>query len=106
MVENILAEAKPTTIKLADGKDYTFPPLSLTTLANLEKILGFPLKQTKEKFESEPMQTLLGFVYALLIENYPQLTREEAGKLVTFEVLPNLTSTFAHIFSQIKVVAG
>ena len=100
--ENILAEEKPTTIKLADGKDYILPPIDLTTLANIEKVMGFGLRRFSEKFEGETMQTLLGLVYALLKENYPQMTKEEAGRLVTLPVFANLSSTIA----QIMAIAG
>lgn len=99
---NILAEEKPTTIKLADGKDYILPPIDLTTLANIEKCMGFGLRNFSEKFEKETMQTLLGLVYALLKENYPQITKEEAGRLVTLNVFASLSSTIA----QIMAIAG
>lgn len=97
MVENILAEEKPKTIKLADGKEYIFPPIDLTTLANIEKTMGFPLRQFAEKLESEPMQALLALTYALLKENYPEITKEQAGRLVTIPIFATLTSTFAQI---------
>lgn len=102
MVENILAEEKPRTIKLADGKDYTLPPIDLTTLANIEKTMGFGLRKFGEKFESETMGTLLSLVYALLKENYPAITKEETGRLVTLKEFANLSSTIA----QIMAIAG
>ncbi len=102
MTENILAEAKPTTIKLADGKDYTLPPIDLCTLANIEKVMGFGLRRFSEKFENETMGTLLSLVYALLKENYPQITKNEVGRLVTLKEFANLSSTIA----QIMAIAG
>ena len=102
MDESILAEAKPTTIKLADGKEYTLPPIDLTMLANIEKLMGFGLRRFSEKFENETMQTLLLLVYALLKENYPSMTKEEAGRLVTLPVFASLSSTIA----QIMAIAG
>lgn len=105
MAENILAEEKPKVIKLADGKDYTFPPMDLTTWANIEASLNYPLSQLQERFKTEPMQTLQSLTYALLKENYPELTKEQAGRLVTLNILPSLTDTFSHFFSQIIAVA-
>ncbi len=99
MDTNILAEEKPTTIKLADGKDYILPPLDLTTLANIEKTMGFALRKFNEKIEVEPMQTLLALTYALLRENHPEITKEEAGRLVTLAEFAKLNSMFAQIFA-------
>ena len=99
---SLLAQEKSTIIKLADGEDYTLPPIDLTTLANIEKTMGFSLRKFSEKFENETMQTLLTLVYALLKETYPQITKEEAGKLVTLPIFANLSSTIA----QIMAIAG
>ena len=96
---NILTEEKPKSIKLADGKEYTLPPIDLTTLANIEKTFGFPLRNLGEKTETEPMQTLQLLTYALLKENYPELTKEQAGRLVTLKEFANLTKTFAEIMA-------
>ena len=96
---NILAEVKPTIIKLADGKDYTLPPIDLTTLANMEKLLGFPLRGLGKKVEDEPLQTLQALTYALLKENYPEITKVGAGRLVTLTELAKLNSMLAQIFS-------
>ena len=99
MEANLLAEEKAKVIKLADGRDYILPPIDLTTLANIEQTVGFPLRKFNEKFESEPMQSLLSLTYALLKENYPEITKEQAGHLVTLSIFTNLTSTFAEIMA-------
>ena len=71
---NILAQEKPKIIKLSDGKEYTLPPIDLTTLANIEKTMGFGLGRFALKMEVETMTTMRILVYALLKENHPELT--------------------------------
>ena len=101
MVEeiNILAQEKPKTIKLADGKEYSLPPIDMTTLANIEKTMGFGLGKFASKLESEPMTTLRALAYALLKENYPELTIEQTGHLITLKEIAVLSETISTIMA-------
>ena len=101
-MENILAQEKPKSIKLADGKDYKLPPIDLTTLANIEKTMGFSLAKLPAKMESEAMGTLRSVVFGLLKETYPELTIEQAGRLVTLNEIRTLSETI----SQIMAISG
>jgi hypothetical protein len=96
---NILAEAKSKSIKLSDGKEYKLPPIDMTTLANIEKTMGFGLGKFASKIENETMQTLRSLVYALLKENYPELTIEQVGRLVTLKEIGMLSQTIAEIMA-------
>lgn len=96
---NILAEEKPKTIKLADGKDYTLPPIDLTTLANIEKTMGFGLGKFATKIETETMITLRALVYALLKENHPDLTLDRVGHLITLKEIKDLSETISTIMA-------
>lgn len=98
-MENILAQAKPKSIKLADGKDYNIPPMDMTTLANVEKTLGFSLSKLATKMESEAMGTLRLIIYALLKEAYPEMTIEQAGRLVTLNEIKTLSETISSIMA-------
>ena len=101
MVEeiNILAQEKPKTVKLADGKEYTLPPIDLTTLANIEKVMGFGLSRFALKVETEPMTTLRALIYALLKENYPDLTLDGVGHLITLKEIASLSETISTIMA-------
>jgi hypothetical protein len=99
---NILSEGKPQSIKLADGKEYILPALDLTTLANIEQTMGFSLGKIKEKITEQAAGTLRQIVFALLKENYPDVTIEDAGKLVTFNEMREL----ATVFSAIIAISG
>ena len=70
---NILAEEKTKYLKLADGKEYEIPALNLTTLANVEKTMGFGLGQLQDKMAAETATTLRLVIYALLRETNPKL---------------------------------
>ena len=98
---DILSEEKSTYLKLADGKEYEIPPRNLTTLANIEKTMGFGLGQLQDKMQNETAQTLRLIVYALLHETNPQLELEEAGKLITFDLLPQVTEILGSVFGTI-----
>ncbi len=99
METNILATEKPKTVKLADGKDYTLPPIDLTTLANIEQTMGFGLGTFATKMESETMTTLRSLVYALLKENHPELTIEQTGHLITLKEIKDLSETISLIMA-------
>jgi len=94
---NILTQEKPKTIKLADGKDYTLPPIDLTTLANIEKTMGFGLGRFALKIETETMTTIRALVYALLKENHPELTLDSVGHLITLKEIASLSETISTI---------
>ena len=96
---NLLEKSEPKVIKLADDKDYTLPIINLTSLANIEKTMGVAGKSLMEKMNTEPMNTLRLFAYALLKENNPELTVEEAGKLVTINELKEFSETISLIMA-------
>jgi uncharacterized protein (UPF0216 family) len=98
---NILAQEKPKVITLADGKEYTLPPVDLTLLANMES-LGFGGGKLTQKIETEPMTTMRSLAYALLKENYPALTLEGVGHLITYKELPALTETISIIMAGLR----
>ncbi len=97
---NILTEAKPKTIKLADRNEYTLPPIDMTTLANLEAVMGYGLDKVAAKMKDEPMTTLRLLVYALLKENYPDLTIDNAGHLITLKEIEVLAETISEIMAM------
>lgn len=96
---NILAAEKPKVLKLADGKDYKLPPIDLTTLANIEKTMGFGLGQLHLKVENETMATIRLLLYALLKEEQPDLDMEEVGHLITLKEMSSVSSTISEIIA-------
>ena len=96
---NVLAQEKPKSIKLADGKEYTLPPIDMTTLANIEKTMGIGGKVFADKMGVEPMQSLQLFTYALLKEILPEITREQAGRLIGLKELPQFAETISIVLA-------
>ena len=96
---NLLAVAKPKTIKLSDGNEYTIPPINLTTLANIEKTMGFGFGRFASKMETEPMTTLRALVFALLKESHPDLEIEELGRLITVKEIDKISGTISEVMS-------
>jgi len=96
---NILAEEKPRSIKLADGKEYKIPPIDLTTLANIEKTMGFGLGKLQTKLEDETMSTMRSLIYALLKEEQPELDIDKVGHLVTLKEMSSISTTISEIMA-------
>jgi len=96
---NILAKEQPKKVVLADGNEYVFPLINLTTLANLEQTLGVSLTKLGEEMESKAIQTMRLFVFGLLKENYPDLTLEKAGELVTMKEINEVSNIISSIMN-------
>ena len=96
---NILAQEKPKTIKLADGKEYKLPPIDMTTLANIEKTMGFGLGRLQSRLDLEPMTTMRSLIYALLKEEQPGLDIDKVGHLITLKEISSISSTISEIMA-------
>ncbi len=94
---NIMAEEKPRYLKLADGKDYKLPPIDLTTLANVEKTMGFGLVKLQTKIEDETVTTMRALIYALLKEEQPDITLDGVGHLITLKEMNAISATITEI---------
>ena len=100
MMENILTEAKPSVIKLADGNEYILPAMTLNVLANLEEEFGCGIGGLQEQFSGKTATTLRRFLKVLLQGNYPDMTLEEIGSLVTIDEISTL------IDKVVKIITG
>jgi len=96
---NILAEEKPKSITLSDGKEYKLPPIDMTTLANIEKTMGFGLGRLQSKIENETMTTMRSLIYALLKEEQPNLDIDKVGHLITLKEMNSISSTISEIMA-------
>lgn len=96
---NILVEAQPKVLKLADGKEYKLPPIDMTTLANIEKTMGFGLGRLQTKLENETMTTMRSLIYALLKEEQPNLDIDKVGRLITLKEMSSISSTISEIMA-------
>mgnify|MGYP001559823389 CR=1 FL=1 len=95
----ILETPKPKTLKLADGKEYELPALNLTTLANMEKTMGFGLAKLQEKMIESTAGTIRLAIYALLKETHPEMELVKTGELITFDVMKDVSRTLSEIVS-------
>ena len=96
---NILAEEKPKSITLSDGKEYKLPPIDMTTLANIEKTMGFGLGRLQTKLENETMTTMRALIYALLKEEQPNLDIDKVGRLITLNEISSISGTISEIMA-------
>ena len=100
--QNILTEAKGQIITLADGKEYQLPPLNLNTLGKIEEGLDCSINDIQERFNNRMASTLRAFLHVLLKENYPKITVEEVGQLVTMDKLPGIVESIAETISGLR----
>ena len=96
---NILEEEKPKSITLSDGKEYKLPPIDMTTLANIEKTMGFGLGRLQTKLENETMTTMRSLIYALLREEQPSLDIDKVGRLITLKEISSISETISEIMA-------
>jgi len=94
-MDDLLAKEKPSKATLADGKEYTLPAMTLTNLANIQKDMGFKLMELQDKMADDPIENGKMLVYALLHQNYPDLSPDDAGNLVTLKEMTELTNVFS-----------
>ena len=72
---------KGTMLTLADGSDYVVPALSLGAFSRL----GDRITALDGKNDADSIATMIDIAHAALKRNYPEMTREEAGEIVSFD---------------------
>ena len=97
---NIMAEEKPKTLTLADGKEYKLPAINLTTLANVEQTMGFGLGKLGDKLENETITTMRSLIFALLKEEQPELDIDTVGSLITLKEMSTVSETISEIMAM------
>jgi hypothetical protein len=85
---NIAQTPKITSITLADGKEYQLAPLTANMIADLEDRFN---KSTDELFSGGVrMRAVIALYFARIKQNYPDMTEQKLGDLITDDVLINM----------------
>ena len=82
---DVLAIPRGKVIKLADGNEYMMSPYNMNIMANLEEEFDCGLEKLGEKLTDRMFTTLRTILWVLLRDNYPDMTLQEAGKLVEMD---------------------
>ena len=90
-MDELLKEEKPRVITLADGKEYKLGPINLNVLANLEEEFNSDLGKLGQKFDKHQASSFRSLLFVLLKENHPEITKEQAGKLVSIDAMPKIS---------------
>lgn len=98
----ILAKPKGNEIVLADNKTYHLAPANLNLLQNLEEEFDCSLEELTEKIAKRQAASLKKLLYVFLKENYPELTLENVGALVTVEILERVSDKVAEIIQALQ----
>ena len=104
MPDELMKEVEPRTIKLADGKEYKLGPVNLNVLANLEEEFGCGLDELDKKFKKPSASSLRLLLYVLLKDNHPEITKEQAGRLVSMDIMPEVTQIINQVILASRAI--
>ena len=104
MKKDILATPKGKAVKLSDGKTYNLSPLNLTTLANLEEEFDCDMDELGAKLVASKRTAgaFRGLLWVLLQENYPEISKVDAGKLVEMEQVGGLIKDLLALLMELR----
>ncbi len=100
--QSVLKTPKGRPVKLADGRTYVLAPLSLNTLANLEEEFDCELDELEARLRGRTATAFRKWLWVLLRENYPEMTLEEAGKLVELSQMEAIMAELTAAFDELK----
>jgi hypothetical protein len=100
MAKNILSEAPRKSIVLTDGKEYVLSPVNLNILADLEEEFGCSLEELKKRPDKQSFVILRALLLIFLRENYPTITKRQIGKLVSIEIIPEISKAIAEVWGK------
>lgn len=88
---------KELKITLANGQEYKLRPLNLNTMSAIEEQFGldFPVL-----LQSSRMVVYRALLYQMLHDNYPDLTEERVGQLVTADLLESVAAVITEQMSN------
>ena len=91
-VMNMNKPIVPPKVTLGDGNSYQLAILDVNVMEVVEEEFN---QSWAELFEKPRAKIIKAVVWYLLRPGYPNLTRDEVGKLLTANVLPELTKAIA-----------
>lgn len=99
MEDELLKEEKPRIIKLGD-KEYTLSPLSLNVLCRIEEEFDCGLSKVGDLLTKRQATTMRSLIYILLKDGYPEITKEEIGKMVKLEDLEQICTMINNVLIE------
>ena len=105
MKKDILTMPRGKAIKLADGKTYNLSPLNLTTLANLEEEFDCDMDELGDKLltSKRTAGAFRSLLWVLLQENYPEISKVDAGKLVEQSQILDLIKDLLALLADLRM---
>lgn len=99
---DLLATPKGKVIQLADGKEYTLSAFNLNTLANLEEAFDCDLNELQDKLSKRTASGFRKLLWVLLRGNYPDMTLDEAGSLVSLDKVTAITEELSASLGELN----
>jgi len=107
MIKNeLMKKVEPTKVKLADGKEYKLGPVNLNVLYGFEEEFNCGLDELNKKLAKPRATHLRILLYVLLKENHPDITKEQAGSLVSMDIIPQVTAAINEVIMASKTILG
>lgn len=94
-----LATPKGKMIKLSDGKEYQFPPMNLTVMADLEEEFDCDIEKIIDKLKARSSTNLRKMLWVLLQYDYPDITLKQAGELVSISALKEVSQEILSVLN-------
>jgi len=99
MTDELLKEDKPQIIKLGE-KEYTLSLLTLNVMCGLEEEFDCSLSDIGDLLTKRQATTLRRLLYILLKDGYPELTKDEIGKMVRVKDLEQISATVGNALTE------
>jgi len=104
MANELLKKVEPRKVTLADGKEYKLGPVNLNVLTGLEEEFGCALDELEKKLAKPRASHLRILIYVLLRENHPDMTQDGVGKLVSMDILPEVSTIIGEVMAASKAI--
>lgn len=93
---NVLWQAKPKPIVLADGKEYLLSPFTMGLLADIEQEFDCSIEEFVSIWEKKKITVILKLACLSLRKHHPDMTLEKIGELITPDNLEQISTELAN----------
>ncbi|MDD5512004.1 MAG: hypothetical protein PHI12_14545 [Dehalococcoidales bacterium] len=84
MTDELRKKDEPIKVQLG-SREYELSPLNANVLAHCEDEFGEGVDKVPQLLSKRPHSTLLSILYALLQDNYPELSKADIGRLYSID---------------------
>lgn len=91
MADELTKEPEPNLITLG-GREYKLSPLNLNVLSAIEEEFDCGVAEIGEILNNRQASALRKLIYVLLKDNYPDLTKDKIGEMISIGQLEEVSN--------------